>query len=233
MFSKYILSTTDAKDSTPQVHTPSFAISREPGFGIPIREGIPVSLKCDVDANPKANPVWQKDDVSPPVQQSPEGYLNFTEIRREHSGWYKCIARNRLGRFSSIGYFLNVRSDLEVTQEPDFDIGELSSTGRQIEVSLGGAVQLACPPGTSGCWTRLEPGSGRLQPMGASQELRLDKVLYQEAGEYRCVAPSRDSTRRLDSLRNMLSFEIVVKGKLTTRIKQNSTNAVGNIIRFS
>ncbi|KAK9885812.1 hypothetical protein WA026_013683 [Henosepilachna vigintioctopunctata] len=128
-------------------YTPSFAISREPGFGIPIREGIPVSLKCDVDANPKANPIWQKDDNSPPVQQSPNGYLNFTEIRREHSGWYKCIARNRLGRFSSIGYFLNVRSDLEVTQEPDFDIGELSSTGRQIEVSLGGAVQLACPPG--------------------------------------------------------------------------------------
>lgn len=36
---------------------------------------------------------------------------------------------------------------MEVTQEPDFDIGELSSTGRQIEVALGGAVQLACPPG--------------------------------------------------------------------------------------
>ncbi|KAK9885814.1 hypothetical protein WA026_013685, partial [Henosepilachna vigintioctopunctata] len=66
--------------------------------------------------------------------------------------------------------------------------------------------------GTSGCWTRLEPGSGRLHPMGASQELRLDRVLYQEAGEYRCVAPSRDSTRRLDSLRNMISVEVVVKG---------------------
>jgi hypothetical protein len=36
---------------------------------------------------------------------------------------------------------------MEVTQEPDFDIGELSSTGRQVEVALGGAVQLACPPG--------------------------------------------------------------------------------------
>ncbi|XP_045462718.1 hemicentin-1 [Harmonia axyridis] len=209
-------------------YTPSFAISREPGFGIPIREGIPVSLKCDVDANPRASPIWQKDDVSPPVQQSPDGYLNFTEIRREHSGWYKCIARNRLGRFSSIGYFLNVRSDLEVTQEPEFDIGELSSTGRQIEVSLGGAVQLACPPGTSGCWTRLEPGSGRLQPMGASQELRLDRVIYQEAGEYRCVAPSRETTKRLDSLRNMISFEVVVKGKpVVTPIHKNVTAVFG------
>lgn len=89
--------------------TPSFAISREPGFGFPIREGMPVSLKCDVDANPKALPIWQKDDSSPPVQQTPDGFLNFTEIRREHNGWYKCIALHRLGRFSSIGYFLNVR----------------------------------------------------------------------------------------------------------------------------
>lgn len=90
--------------------TPSFAISREPGFGFPVREGMPVSLKCDVDANPRAAPIWQKDDSDPPVQQTPDGFLNFTEIRREHSGWYKCISRHLLGRFSSIGYYLNVRS---------------------------------------------------------------------------------------------------------------------------
>lgn len=94
--------------------TPSFAISREPGFGFPITEGIPVSLKCDVDANPRAFPIWQKDDSAPPVQQSPDGFLNFTEIRREHSGWYKCIARHQLGRFSSIGYFLNVRCEYRI-----------------------------------------------------------------------------------------------------------------------
>lgn len=67
--------------------------------------------------------------------------------------------------------------------------------------------------GTTGCWTRVEPGTGRLEPMGASQELRLDNVLYQEAGEYRCVAPTRDATRRLDSLRNALSVQVIVKGK--------------------
>lgn len=42
------------------IDTPSFGISRIPGFGIPIREGIPVSLKCDVDSNPPSSPVWQK-----------------------------------------------------------------------------------------------------------------------------------------------------------------------------
>lgn len=47
--------------------TPSFAISRVPGFGNPLREGIEVSLKCDVDSNPASTPVWQKDDGDPPV----------------------------------------------------------------------------------------------------------------------------------------------------------------------
>lgn len=59
----------------------------------------------------------------------------------------------------------------------------------------------------------MDPGSARLEPLGASQELRLDKVLYQDAGEYRCVAPSRDSLRRLDSLRTALSVQLTVSGK--------------------
>lgn len=49
------------------VDTPSFAITRTPGFGYPLREGIPVSLKCDVDSNPPSSAMWQKDDGDPPV----------------------------------------------------------------------------------------------------------------------------------------------------------------------
>uniref|UniRef100_A0A1B0DPA1 Uncharacterized protein n=1 Tax=Phlebotomus papatasi TaxID=29031 RepID=A0A1B0DPA1_PHLPP len=48
-------------------YTPSFAISRTPGFGYPLREGIEVSLKCDVDSNPPSTPVWQKDDGDTPL----------------------------------------------------------------------------------------------------------------------------------------------------------------------
>lgn len=39
--------------------TPSFAITRLPGFGNPIFEGMAVSLKCDVDSNPSSLPIWQ------------------------------------------------------------------------------------------------------------------------------------------------------------------------------
>lgn len=68
--------------------------------------------------------------------------------------------------------------------------------------------------GTTGCWTRVEPGTGRLEPLGASQELRLDKVLYQEAGEYRCVTPNRDTAHRHDSLRSALSVDLIVNGEI-------------------
>lgn len=36
---------------------------------------------------------------------------------------------------------------LDVTQEPEFDVSELSSTGKQVEVALGGAVHLQCSVG--------------------------------------------------------------------------------------
>uniref|UniRef100_A0A1B0CH15 Ig-like domain-containing protein n=1 Tax=Lutzomyia longipalpis TaxID=7200 RepID=A0A1B0CH15_LUTLO len=91
------------------LYTPSFAISRTPGFGYPLREGIEVSLKCDVDSNPPSTPVWQKDDGDTPVPQPGDGFLNFTSIRREHSGWYKCTSRHLNFQYSSIGYYLSVR----------------------------------------------------------------------------------------------------------------------------
>lgn len=46
---------------------PRFGISRVPGFGFPLIEGQPVSLKCEVDSNPPAGPSWRKDDQDPPV----------------------------------------------------------------------------------------------------------------------------------------------------------------------
>ncbi|XP_069678717.1 CD166 antigen [Periplaneta americana] len=193
-------------------YSPSFAISRVPGFGFPLREGIPVSLKCDVDSNPPASPVWVKDDGAPPVAQSGDGFLNFSAIRREHSGWYKCTSRHLLGEYSSIGYFLNVRYEEgpEVTQDPGPD-GDSTSDGRQVEVALGGAVQLQCPAATvGGCWSRVGTG-GRLQPVGPGPDLTLDRVLYQEAGEYRCVV-ERDPAE-LDQWRADLDVQLIVTGR--------------------
>lgn len=58
----------------------------------------------------------------------------------------------------------------------------------------------------------MDSGSNRLDPLGASQELKLDSVIYQEAGEYRCVAPSKESTKRLDTLRSVMSVHLSITG---------------------
>lgn len=43
------------------LYEPSFTISREPGFGVPVSEGMLVILKCEIDSNPASSPVWIKD----------------------------------------------------------------------------------------------------------------------------------------------------------------------------
>jgi len=55
--------------------------------------------------------IFVLDDSAPPVLQTDDGFLNFTSIRRNHSGWYKCTSRHLLSEYSSIGYFLNVRCE--------------------------------------------------------------------------------------------------------------------------
>lgn len=162
------------------LYVPSFSISREPGFGFPILEKMPVSLHCAVDANPPCAPRWLKDDKPPPVAQSPDGYLNFSAIERHHAGWYRCAAVHRLGNFASFGYFLNVRYGPEIVEQPP----------SQVAADFGEPVQLECKadgkPPPSYCWTRVR--SGRLESMAAESSLLLDPVLYSDAGSYQCTA---------------------------------------------
>lgn len=201
-------------------YTPSFAISRTPGFGIPIVEGIPVSLKCEVDSNPASSPVWQKDNEMPPVEQSPDGFLNFSAISRHHSGWYKCTSRHLLTDYSSIGYFLNVRYDApEIEVTPD-EMSEEASSIAAVEVTLGGAVTLQCPNGAAGCWSRVGSG-GRLEAVGPGPRLSLNRVLYQEGGEYRCLV-GRNS--RLDRLRSH-NVQVSVVGSPV--VYPNSSHLIG------
>ncbi|XP_064471684.1 kin of IRRE-like protein 1 isoform X2 [Ornithodoros turicata] len=162
------------------LYVPSFAISREPGFGFPILEKMAVSLHCAVDANPPCRPQWLKDDAPPPVAQTPDGFLNFTAIERQHAGWYRCAAVHQLGTFASFGYFLNVRYGPEIVEQPP----------SQVKADFGEQVQLDCKaegkPPPSYCWTRIR--SGRLESLAAERSLVLDPVLYSDAGSYQCTA---------------------------------------------
>ncbi|CAH0380845.1 unnamed protein product [Bemisia tabaci] len=138
------------------------------------------------------------DNEPPPVEQSGDGFLNFTSIRRDHVGWYKCTARHLFSEYSSIGYYLNIVYDSPELEMPADEIsspvggsGVVTVPGAgagagvgvgEVEVTLGGALQLECPAGVSGCWSRL--GSrGHLEPVGPGPGLTIDRILYQEAGE--------------------------------------------------
>ncbi|CAB3367694.1 Hypothetical predicted protein [Cloeon dipterum] len=211
-------------------YSPSFAISRIPGFGFPLREGLAVSLKCDVDSNPPSRPIWMKDDGDPPVEQSPDGYLNFSSISREHIGWYKCSAEYDSSTYASSGLFINVRYEEVFTKQPP----------RQVEVALGGGVTLDC--GDSGvsttgpnCWGRLS--GNRLEAVGAGPQLRLDSVLYQEAGAYRCVAPEKPDplvAERKAMLTPPQDIELVVTGQpVVYPIRRNLTAVGGSQLSLS
>ncbi|XP_058065532.1 uncharacterized protein LOC131215164 [Anopheles bellator] len=233
-------------------YTPSFAITRTPGFGYPLREGIAVSLKCDVDSNPPSTAVWQKDDGETPVPQIGDGFLNFSSIRREHSGWYKCTSRHLNFQYSSIGYYLSVRYEpVDVTSEPveqDLSLSAFSpasssssadpsSTGSaiggssfndgQMEVELGGSVTLQCPQGSLGCWSHLDSASVRLKGLSGHSygQLSLKDVVYQDAGTYKCVGQSQPGNHRTKpEVPRTVSLAVKATPKVSAR---NSTPTAG------
>lgn len=86
-----------------------------------------------------------------------------------------------------------------------------ATDSRRMEVQIGGAVTLECD---GGCWGH---GPG-MDPVGGPGPLALSRVVYQEAGEYRCVAPDR---KMQDTWRAQLPYFIKVTGesdKISTRI---------------
>jgi hypothetical protein len=97
-----------------------------------------------------------------------------------------------------------------------------------VEVNLGGGVTLQCGGGESGldviqgataaaaaaanCWGRVTAG-GRLEPSGMGPDLRLDNILYEEAGAYRCVPASRPDLSERRAL-TPPDIEVVVTGMI-------------------
>ncbi|KAH9527531.1 Cht9p [Dermatophagoides farinae] len=98
------------------LYPPEFSIVREPGFGFPIIEGMDLTLRCEIDANPMSPVRWERDsdpkisnDSLAPIDTSPDGTLIINPITLKDIGWYRCTTENELGFFASVGFFINVR----------------------------------------------------------------------------------------------------------------------------
>jgi hypothetical protein len=177
------------------------------------------------------------DKGEPPVPQIGEGFLNFTQVNRNHTGWYQCISHHPMGKFSSVGYYLTIRCTNELQMKikvplknykwklimrmiiiheiDDLDEPTISHQPPQrIEATLGERVHMKCgadgSPSPALCWSRIGYG-GSLTTVGSGQELILDKILYQEAGNYRCVAQNRLGLEERRAITHDVS--VVVSGK--------------------
>ncbi|KAH9391357.1 hypothetical protein TYRP_006960 [Tyrophagus putrescentiae] len=144
------------------LYAPLFSITREPGFGYPIVEGMPLSLRCEIDSNPPAEARWERDadpallatttnsnngqqqqgqsTLPPPIPPTaPDGSLNFSAISRADAGWYRCTTVHEFGTFASFGYFLNVKSreeGLDLPQPVDILGGEHPQLSEHNQESL-------------------------------------------------------------------------------------------------
>lgn len=95
-----------------------------------------------------------------------------------------------------------ISANPEFEREAEALNGEATDS-RKMEVQIGGAVTLECD---GGCWGH---GPG-MDPAGGPGPLELGRVVYQDAGEYRCVAPDK---KLQDAWRAQLPYEIKVTGE--------------------
>ncbi|XP_050357946.1 uncharacterized protein LOC126778446 isoform X2 [Nymphalis io] len=202
-------------------YPPSFVISRWPGFGISLSAGGAAALRCDVDANPPARATWMRDTDRPSSPPTPlevgaddgaslgSATLRWTRLRESHAGWYRCRARWMDTEYSSIGYYLNVLPAAdENAQTAEPDANDEVPDHQNVEVPLGGNVQLHCPKGSVGCWWRRVVGnsSESWAPAGSHHAhgvLGIKEALYEEGGEYRCVGARAPDLKRLKELKRV------------------------------
>lgn len=91
------------------------------------------------------------------VPQTGDGFLNFTSIRREHSGWYKCTSRHLNFHYSSIGYFLSVRCKYKIVQNIFFYFMKRSRRHYIIYhalkfIHIQGCIMCACVSARARVW---------------------------------------------------------------------------------
>ncbi|VVD03683.1 unnamed protein product, partial [Leptidea sinapis] len=220
------------------IDPPSFVISRWPGFGVNLMAGSGATLRCDVDSNPPSRAMWTRDSsldqLYPERCSHTHTHLPSSRVELQYS-WYRwsqlALARGeqrRVGHAPLVAAVDGGRWLVPVPCHLARDtvlihrvLPQLEEPEHQeVEVNLGGNVQLHCPKGSVGCWWRRVASntSDNWAPAGSHHAhgvLGISEAMWEEDGEYRCLG-TRSSER--ERLRELKRVTLSVSGGATARV---------------
>ncbi|XP_063630500.1 irregular chiasm C-roughest protein-like isoform X2 [Cydia splendana] len=142
-------------------------------------EGSEARLRCEVDANPRAQVYRWYINNSPVVGDYTEEMIIFNVTRKYHNAVVKCEVSNSVGKSEET-------VTLDVTYPPVF-----RTRPRDVEADEGSTASLHCDvdgqPKPEIKWVLHEPGR-IAQPKGSEPTLKIKRVDEQSAGRYVCIA---------------------------------------------
>ncbi|XP_057187991.1 B-cell receptor CD22-like isoform X1 [Triplophysa rosa] len=152
-----------------------------------IVEGDSVNLTCSSESNPPANISWFKEETS----VGSGNIYSISNIRSDHSGQYKCKARNELGE-------RNAALTLNVLYPPRNVSASISSSGVIVE---GDSVTLTCssesnPPVHNYSWFK----ENQTSSVGSGQTFSISNINSRLSGWFYCVAQNEVGSQRSDAV---------------------------------
>ncbi|XP_045463992.1 hemicentin-2 isoform X2 [Harmonia axyridis] len=139
-----------------------------------------VSIRCLVDANPRASVIWKREGQIQPAGL--QELLQFSPVIRAHSGLYSCIARNKAGESQP------ARIHLDVKYPP-----KIVSIGREKMKTalLFSPMSFECMgegnPSPTYQWLQTLPSPSSLViERSRDSKLYISNVTYDYQGEYTC-----------------------------------------------
>ncbi|XP_044079276.1 V-set and immunoglobulin domain-containing protein 10-like 2 isoform X2 [Siniperca chuatsi] len=150
-------------------------------------EGSTMWMRCNLDnGTGPIQYVWQHETRSGNISAFAQGntsVINVTDINRNHTGWYHCVATNPVNSESSNRLWLNIIFGPDI---PQIDVTPYSLTERGYSALERETVSLLCQ-------AQSNPASQYVWFYNNSQvytgpQLTITKILRMHTGDYACLA---------------------------------------------
>ncbi|XP_049599476.1 V-set and immunoglobulin domain-containing protein 10-like 2 [Syngnathus scovelli] len=150
-------------------------------------EGSTIWLQCNLDnGTGPIQYVWQQENRHGNISafaQGNTGVVNVTEVNRNHTGWYRCLASNAVNSEQSDRIWLDIIYGPDI---PQIDVTPYTVTERGYSALERETVSLQCQ-------AQSNPPSQYVWLYNSSQvytgpQLTITKVLRMHTGDYACLA---------------------------------------------